>query len=180
MYILETERSPIIWTLEMTVVNILLFQKLFSTCTSANCFSSICDGYLLLTVYKYTTYLLKACRLLHCFYCCSVTKSYSLQPPWIVVLLVLLSVGSQVRILEWVAISYCRGSSQIRCQNCISCAGRQTLYFWATWEALSIDTWHLTYLLPSSARNMHTSIWVCLCILCLPGRLLLYIESPEV
>ena len=120
---------------------------------SANCFSSICHGYLLLTVYKYTTYLLMACRLLHCFYCSSVTKSYSLQPPWIVVLLVLLSVGSQVRILEWVAISYCRGSSQIRGQNCISCIGRQTLYFWATWEAHSIDTWHLTYLLLITALS---------------------------
>ena len=94
---------------------------------SANCFPSICHDYLLLTVYKYTTYLLMACRLFHCFYCCSVPKSDCLQPPWIVVLPVLLSVGSQARILEWVAISYCRGSSQISSQNCISCTGRQTL-----------------------------------------------------
>ena len=38
---------------------------------------------------------------------------------------------SQVRILEWVAISYSRGSSQTRHKTCISyifCIGRQTLY----------------------------------------------------
>ena len=28
---------------------------------------------------------------------------------------------SQARILEWVAISFCRGSSQLRDQNCMSC-----------------------------------------------------------
>ena len=38
---------------------------------------------------------------------------------------------SQVRILEWVAISYSRGSSLLRDQTCISCIlciGRQILY----------------------------------------------------
>ena len=44
----------------------------------------------------------------------------------------------EARILEWVAISYCRGSSRPRdliCVSCISCIGRQILYHWATWEA---------------------------------------------
>ena len=39
---------------------------------------------------------------------------------------------SQSRILEWVAISYSRGSSQPRdqtCVSCISCTGRQILYY---------------------------------------------------
>ena len=47
----------------------------------------------------------------------------------------------QVRILEWVAISYSRGSSQPgdrTCVSCISCIGRQILYHCATWEALKI------------------------------------------
>ena len=35
---------------------------------------------------------------------------------------------SQARILEWVAISFSRGSSQPRDQTCISCNGRRILY----------------------------------------------------
>ena len=45
----------------------------------------------------------------------------------------------QARILEWVARSSFRGSSQSRnqtCVSCISCFGRQVLYCGATWEAL--------------------------------------------
>ena len=41
---------------------------------------------------------------------------------------------SQARILEWVAISYSRGSSWPRAQtggSCASCIGRQILYHWA-------------------------------------------------
>ena len=45
---------------------------------------------------------------------------------------------SQVRILEWVAISYFRRSSCPRNQthiSCVSCIGRRILYLFATWEA---------------------------------------------
>ena len=45
---------------------------------------------------------------------------------------------SQARILEWVAISFSRGSAQPRNRTHISfvfCIGRQILYHWATWEA---------------------------------------------
>ena len=44
---------------------------------------------------------------------------------------------SQERILEWVAVSYSKGSSQPRDQigiPCISCIGRLILYHCATWE----------------------------------------------
>ena len=44
----------------------------------------------------------------------------------------------QARILEWVAISYSRGSSRLRDQtsvSCISCVGRWILYHCATQEA---------------------------------------------
>ena len=42
----------------------------------------------------------------------------------------------QARILEWVAISFSRGSSQSRDQTRISCIGRQILYHWrSTGEA---------------------------------------------
>ena len=40
----------------------------------------------------------------------------------------------QARILEWVAISSCRGSSWPRDWTRVSCIGRQILYYWATWE----------------------------------------------
>ena len=43
---------------------------------------------------------------------------------------------SQARILEWVVISFSRGSSQPRDQTFISCIGRRILYHWATREAL--------------------------------------------
>ena len=39
-------------------------------------------------------------------------------------------------ILEWVAISFSRGSSQLRDLIHVSCIGRWILYCWATWEAL--------------------------------------------
>ena len=43
---------------------------------------------------------------------------------------------SQPRILEWVAISSFRGSSQPRNWTRISYISRQVLYHWATWDAL--------------------------------------------
>ena len=48
----------------------------------------------------------------------------------------LLSVGiPRQEYLEWVAISFSRGSSWPRDGTCISCAGRQVLYHWAMREA---------------------------------------------
>ena len=41
----------------------------------------------------------------------------------------------QARILEWVTISFSRGSSQPRDWTCIPCIGRQILCHWATREA---------------------------------------------
>ena len=40
----------------------------------------------------------------------------------------------QARILEWVGISFSRGSSWSRDQICVSHIGRQILYHWDTWE----------------------------------------------
>ena len=45
---------------------------------------------------------------------------------------------SQARILEWVAISFSRGSSQSRVWTLVSCIGRRFLYHWATREALTM------------------------------------------
>ena len=65
--------------------------------------------------------------------CPTLCKSMDYSPP-----------GSSVhgifkaRILEWVAISFSRNSSQVRDQtwaSCISCLGRQILYHCTTWEA---------------------------------------------
>ena len=48
--------------------------------------------------------------------------------PWTVTQQAPLSMIFQARILEWVAISYSRGSSQPRDRTHISCIGRQILY----------------------------------------------------
>ena len=45
---------------------------------------------------------------------------------------------SQARILEWVDISSCRGSSQPRDQTHISFTGRWSLYHWATRETPNV------------------------------------------
>ena len=43
----------------------------------------------------------------------------------------------QERILEWVAVSYSRGSPQPRDRTCISCVGRRIPYLWAIRETQS-------------------------------------------
>ena len=59
-------------------------------------------------------------------FCDSVDCSPPCSSPWI----------SQARILEWLAISFSRGSSQIRDRIHVSYIGRQIAYHWATGEAL--------------------------------------------
>ena len=46
---------------------------------------------------------------------------------------------SQSRMLEWVAISFSKRSSQLRDRIPISCIGRQILYHWATREAPELE-----------------------------------------
>ena len=50
---------------------------------------------------------------------------------------------SQARILEWVAISFSRGSSGPRDRTHISWIGRWILYHWDTREAHPEDTWYV-------------------------------------
>ena len=45
--------------------------------------------------------------------------------------------------IEWVVISYSRGSSGPRDQACVSCIDGQILYCWATKEALSFYYWSI-------------------------------------
>ena len=42
----------------------------------------------------------------------------------------------KIWILEWVAITFSRGSSPCRDQTCVSCIDRRVLYHWATRELL--------------------------------------------
>ena len=66
------------------------------------------------------------------------TTTYVLRHVWLCEHMNCSSPGSfvhgifQVRMLEWVAISW---SSWPRDQTCVSCIGRQILYHWTTWEA---------------------------------------------
>jgi len=45
---------------------------------------------------------------------------------------------SQVRILEWVTISFSRETSQLRDRTCVSYIDRQIPYHLATWEACKL------------------------------------------
>ena len=47
----------------------------------------------------------------------------------------------QVRVAEWVSISFSRGSSQPRDRTQVSCIGMWILNHWATWEALLHCWW---------------------------------------
>ena len=74
--------------------------------------------------------------LLHCrqtLYCLSHKGSSNCSPPGSSVHAI-----SLARVLEWVAISLVRGSSQPKDWTHISCVGRQVLYHWATREALTL------------------------------------------
>ena len=77
---------------------------------------------------------------------------------------------SQARILEWVAISSSRASSQPRdrtCVSCISCLSRQIRYHCAIWKAHSsfilwvINQHDFILLLKSGACLWHSSAAVC-------------------
>ena len=68
--------------------------------------------------------------------------SDSFSTSWTVALQAPLSMGLlQARILEWVAISFSRGSSQPRDQTSISCISRWVLSHWATREAHNTALW---------------------------------------
>ena len=60
----------------------------------------------------------------------------------------------QARILEWVDISYSRGSSQPRDPTFLSCLCRQVLYHWSTrethWDACYLTKVLLQYYLPGN------------------------------
>ena len=66
---------------------------------------------------------------------------------------------SQENILEWVAISFSRGSSQPRDQAHISWIGRQILYRWGTREPLTV---HFILVILVSNDTIVTSCTVCL------------------
>ena len=72
-------------------------------------------------------------------FCCLVAKPYSTLCNPIDCSLPEFSVHGilQARILEWIAISFFRGSPQPRDWTCVSCIGRRVLYHYATREARS-------------------------------------------
>ena len=50
---------------------------------------------------------------------------------------------SQARILEWVTISFSKGSSLPGDPTCVSCIGRHNLYHWASGKVLYRGSWPL-------------------------------------
>ena len=70
---------------------------------------------------------------------------------------------SRARMLEWVAISFSRGSSLTRDWTCVSCIGRKILYHWDSWEALvlharSVAQWCLTLCDPINCSSVHGNL----------------------
>ena len=63
---------------------------------------------------------------------------------------------SQARTLEWVAVSFSRGSSQPQAWICISYTGRWILYHWTTREALLYDTNEKTMILICPKNSLKT------------------------
>ena len=78
---------------------------------------------------------------------------------------------SRARILEWVAISCSRGSSQPRDRTYVSCIDMWILYHCATWEALirwlhgdkcpRFSTWRLRVICENSRTNFKQQICEC-------------------
>ena len=64
----------------------------------------------------------------------------SLQPHGLLPTRLHIQENFQARILEWVAISFSRASSQPRNQTCLSCICRWIFYYWATKDALSVQS----------------------------------------
>ena len=65
---------------------------------------------------------------------------------------------SQVKMLEWVAISFSRGCSGHRNQTHVSCIGRQILYHWAILKDTYIRS-NISYAKISSVISQPTSIF---------------------
>ena len=81
---------------------------------------------------------------------------------------------SQARILEWVAISFSRGSSQPRDRTRVCCTGRRILYHCAIWEQTGVGERNLTKMTdiltgsPPPGSIWDTSLLSPLSTLCLP------------
>ena len=74
---------------------------------------------------------------------------------------------SQVRILECVAISFSRGSSQPKNQTCFSCIDKWILYHWATGEAQPLIYFY-TYLV---SCNVYPFVYIYFYILLIKSLL---------
>ena len=64
----------------------------------------------------------------------------------------------QVKILEWVAITFSRRSSWPRDRTCVSCIGQAILHHWATLEALGVLSPGITALAGTAAPACETAL----------------------
>ena len=71
---------------------------------------------------------------------------------------------SQARILEWVAISFSRGSSRPRDQTSISCIGRWIIYHCTTWEAPSKGWFPFMVITKHWPYSLCFSLICCICL----------------
>ena len=105
----------------------------FSACSQRNHAFYSCN---VKRVHTFEEYILSV-NLVQSTYCLVAKQDLSLlRPPQTLCSLTGSSVHgiSQARILECVAISFSRWSSQPRDWTCLSCLARQIFYYWATWQ----------------------------------------------
>ena len=69
----------------------------------------------------------------------------------------------QARILQWVSMSFSRGSSPPMGRNCISCITVRFFTHWATWEACIYIYMCILYI-RMYIDFMHMFIYVCMCV----------------
>ena len=86
----------------------------------------------------------------------------------------------QARVLECVAISSSRGSSQTRDQTHVSCISRWALYLWVTGETLYMDEYMCAYTcICSMCIFMYIAICVCMniCYICMFLCIYIYVHT---
>ena len=123
---------------------------------------------------------------LHGRYCCSVAKSCLtlLWPHGLCLPGFSVHGIFQVRILEWIAISFSRGASWPKDQTQVFCTGRQSLYHWATREALMLGcsssqrAEHIGKTL-NKRRSHMSSKWYCKVLLSIDWKLTACLKSPQ-
>ena len=124
--------------------NHALSRHSFYTCLIKLIWNSVFKSNLIILKF----YLFSGCGVCVCV--CVLSCVWLFETLWTVAASFLCPWNFQARIPEGVAISFSRGSSQLRDQthiSCVSCLGRQIHYQWVTWKVFNSLTRDQTHVL---------------------------------